>query len=147
MCLCSARTRYLTNSRIGKYICWVRWLFPIVLIALLLLSAGVATSHDPGTAKSPEEARVFYFYQTWYRIPERTMSCCNVNDCHVAEIKQRDGHWFFLDRITRLAPVWREIPPDRLEQNASDPRESPDGSSHVCFNAMYVLCAVLGSGQ
>ncbi len=138
----------MTISQIAKYISGVRWLSPIPLgVAYVLLSTGAATSHDPTTAKTATEARVFDFYQTWNRLPERRLSCCNMMDCHVVEIKQRDGRWFFLDRITHFAPVWREIPPERLEQNAADPRESPDGSSHVCFNQSYVLCAVLGSGQ
>ncbi len=114
-----------------------------LLLVLLLVPAN---AHDVSTAKSPEEARVFDFYATWYRPPERTYSCCNTNDCHVVEIKRESGRWLFLDLISYGKPTWREIPPDRLEHNASDPRESPDGNSHVCFNSMYVLCAVLGSG-
>ena len=137
----------MTTSQIVKYIGGVKWLFlalPLV-VASVFLPTGMATSHDASMAKTPTEAAVFDFYATWYRPPERTYSCCNMNDCHVVEIKREGGRWFFMDRI--FFHGWREIPPDRLEHNASDPRESPDGSSHVCFNSMYILCAVLGSGQ
>ncbi len=135
----------MTTPRLVKYIRGVRWLLPAVVVSSALLSPGVATSHDPGTAQSPEEARVFYFYQTWYRIPDRTFSCCNMNDCHVVQIRQEGGQYYFLDNI--YVHGWRLIPPARLEHNATDPRESPDGNSHVCFIASNVYCAVLGSGQ
>ncbi len=115
-----------------------------LIVTLSLLSAGTAISHDPGTAKSATEAAVFNFYATWMRPPERSMSCCSTNDCHVVQIKREGDTYYFLDIYEHR---WRAIPPDRLEHNASDPRESPDGSSHVCFNSMFVLCAVLGSGQ
>jgi hypothetical protein len=68
-----------------------------------------------------------------------------MNDCHVVEIRREGEQYYFLDNI--YVHGWRLIPPDRLEHNDSDPRESPDGSSHVCFNENLVLCAVLGSGQ
>ncbi len=130
-----------------KYLYGVRWLLPVLLLVTvsLLLTTVVATSHDIHAAKSPEEARVFHFYATWMRPPERSMSCCNMQDCHTVEVKRESGRWFFMDKY--YFRDWREIPSDRLEQNYSDPRESPDGSSHVCFNSGYVLCAVLGSGQ
>ena len=119
-----------------------------LLLALALLCATPAFAHDPGTAKSPEEARVFTYYTSWMRPPERSMSCCSQHDCHDVEVKRQNGKWFFLDKISSgSGPYWREIPEDRLEQNDKDPRESPDGRSHVCFNSSFVLCAVLGSGQ
>ncbi len=60
-------------------------------------------------------------------------------------IKQEGGFWYYRDDI--FTHTWRQIPPGRLEHNWNDARESPDGQSHVCFNQMYTLCAVLGSGQ
>ena len=137
----------MTSLTIVKYISRVRWLLPVLALTLPALSPGVAISHDHNTAKSPEEARVFDFYATWYRPSERTYSCCSMQDCHVVEIKREGSKYYFLDRISYAWPTWREIPPDRLEHNARDPRESPDGQSHACFNSMYVLCVVLGSGQ
>ncbi len=116
------------------------------LALLLLLLSAPALAHDHTTARTPTEEAVFYFYATWMRPPERSMSCCSMQDCHVVEVKKTNGKWYFLDKFT-TAYGWREIPEGRLEHNTADPRESPDGSSHACFNAMYVLCAVLGSGQ
>ncbi len=136
----------MTGSRAVKYIGGMNWLATILsVIALILPSAGPASSHDPGKARNATEAAVFNFYQTWYRIPERTYSCCDMKDCHIVEIRREGERYYFLDNVYEHA--WRPIPPDRLEHNAKDPRESPDGSSHVCFNSMFVLCAVLGSGQ
>ncbi len=114
--------------------------------ALFLLLGADAWAHDPSTAKSPEEARAFDFYQSWNRPPDRNLSCCGMNDCHIVEVKKTNGHWYFLDKFT-YSNGWREIPDDRLEQNTKDPRESPDGNSHACFTPHYVLCVVLGSGQ
>ncbi len=119
----------------------------LLLGGILAQASMMAHAHDIATAKSPEEARVFQFYATWMRPPERSMSCCNMQDCHTVQVKRTGGEWYFLDAIDQQPPAWRQIPPGRLEQNVSDPRESPDGESHVCFNRMYVLCAVLGSGQ
>ncbi len=135
----------MTDSSMVKYISSVRWLFPSLLLAVTLLSVGAATSHDSLTAKSDTEAAVFSFYTSWMRPPERTMSCCSMIDCHVVKIKREGDRYYFFDNI--YAHGWRFIPHDRLEQNTRDARESPDGQSHVCFNQMYVLCAVLGSGQ
>ncbi len=119
-----------------------RWLAGI----LLLLGSTVLTyAHDVGKARTATEEAVFSFYATWYRPPERAFSCCDMKDCRVVEIKLEKARWFFMDNVYQHA--WRDIPDDRIESNTRDPRESPDGNSHVCFNAMYVLCAVLGSGQ
>jgi hypothetical protein len=118
----------------------------LILIGLLgLLLASPAHGHDMAKAHTRTEERVFEFYSTWMRPPERNFSCCDQRDCTVVEIKREGTHWFFMDKIYQHG--WRYIPEDRLEHNWTDARESPDGSSHVCFNATYVLCAVLGSGQ
>ncbi len=124
----------------------VRWLLPAFVVSIVLLGAGgVATSHDIHAARTPTEEAVFHFYATWMRPPDRTMSCCSMQDCHVVQIKKEDGLWYFKDDL--FAHAWRQIPAGRLEQNTGDPRESPDGQSHACFNSMYILCVVLGSGQ
>ena len=137
----------MTSYQLVKYTRGVRWLALTLPVVFGLQLTGPASSHDPGTARDATEARVFDFYQTWFRPPERTYSCCNMQDCHVVDVRREGDRWYFLDKISYGAPTWRAIPPDRLEHNASDSRESPDGQSHVCFNSMYVLCAVLGSGQ
>ncbi len=124
----------------------MKWYWWYVLWGVLLLLPMAGLAHDISKARTPTEEAVFGFYATWMRPPERSMSCCSLHDCHVVEIKKMNGKWYFLDKFT-AAFGWREIPEDRIEHNTPAPRESPDGSSHACFNAMYVLCAVLGSGQ
>ncbi len=112
----------------------------IKLLLLLLLTSAYA--HDMPT--NAEEARTYAFYKSWKRPPDRMMSCCGGEDCHAVDVKQENGHWAFFDKLQGL---WRRIPDDRLEHNFADARESVDGRNHVCYNTMYVLCAVLGSGQ
>ena len=122
----------------------VLYLIAMLVVAIVITSLWPAHAHDASMASSPEEARVFAFYKSWQRMPDRRMSCCSDQDCHAVDIKRENGKYFFFDKTQLL---WREIPEDRIESNASDPRESPDGRNHVCYNTMYVLCAVLGSGQ
>lgn len=90
------------------------------------------------------------FYQTWNIPPDRKNSCCNKNDCAPATIVEHRGR--YLARNHFLAPNMDvEIPPHLLEENAPDPRESPDGQSHVCISMgsipPRVLCAVRGQGM
>lgn len=103
-----------------------------------------AYAHDAAMAKSAEEARVFKFYSDWHRMPSRAFSCCSQVDCHEVDVMRKDRRWYFFDKEQGL---WREIPEEVIEHNAADPRESPDGRNHVCYNSGYVFCAVLGSGQ
>ena len=125
----------------------MRWLLQILVLVLvsMTLPPRAAISHELNWATNATEEAVFHFYATWYRPPERTFSCCNYQDCHVVQIKREGERYYFFDTV--YFQGWREIPQNRLEHNAQDPRESPDGNSHVCFNSMYILCAVLGSGQ
>jgi hypothetical protein len=91
------------------------------------------------------------FYSTWL-IPnggsERKNSCCNLVDCAPATVKKEGGTWFVWKPI---AHRWVVIPDRLLEHNQPDPRQSPDGRSHVCMakvpHDFRVFCAVLGSGQ
>jgi hypothetical protein len=104
-----------------------------------------AWGHDAEMAKDPDEARVFAFYDGWKRPPARFYSCCSKTDCHVVDLKRDEhGKLMFFDTSQQL---WRVIPEEIIESNLADPRESPDGRNHVCYNSMYVFCAVLGSGQ
>ncbi len=113
-------------------------------LLLLWLAYAPAYAHDASMATNAEEARVYSFYRTWMRPPDRKMSCCGNEDCHPVDVRQENGHWAFFDKLQGL---WRRIPDDRLESNVAGPRESPDGRNHACYNTMYVLCVVLGSGQ
>ncbi len=88
------------------------------------------------------------FYSTW-RMPNgdkpRVASCCNEHDCYPATIKREGGTWFAQSRDGQR---WIAIPDSKLEHLQGDPRESPDGRSHVCIpiTESGVYCAVLGNG-
>lgn len=113
---------------------------------LLLLAMTVCA---PAQHPSQDQELHDKFYQDWLR-PDtgriggnRTQSCCNKADCYPTEIKLQGGKWFFKHRETG---DWLVIPKGRLEHNQPDPRESPDGGSHVCASAAGDLfCAVLGN--
>lgn len=112
-------------------------------LAFMLIATSVDAQHPPEHQKLHEE-----FYNNWLRPDigrvngERTQSCCSLHDCYPAEVKNVGGTWFFLHRESRR---WLAIPERILEQNQTDPRESPDGHAHVCASATgNVFCAVLG---
>ena len=126
----------------------------IVLLAGMFLMFFITLSpaqHRPEDMELHEK-----FYSNWYR-PDldlrdprgdpngrRLNSCCNKQDCEPAEIVYQNGHYFAKLR-TANGPVL--IPDVIIEANQSDPRESPDGRSHVCWNhtTNAIYCAVLGS--
>jgi hypothetical protein len=86
------------------------------------------------------------FYSTWrqpaYGNP-RTMGCCDRTDCYPTQAKFQDGLWFAKHRETGR---WIIIPPDKVEHDQIDPRESPDGRTHLCANRYgTVYCFVVGS--
>jgi hypothetical protein len=89
------------------------------------------------------------FYATWLR-PNgghpRTWSCCSSKDCYQTVIKRQGGHWY---AQRREDGQWIPIPDEKLEHLQIDPRESPDGQSHVCapppWDGNGVYCAVIGS--
>ena len=89
------------------------------------------------------------FYSTWKRpnVPgaNRQHSCCNERDCYQAQVRGVPGHWEYKSRVTGR---WRILPEGLLEHNQPDPRESPDGFTHVCepFPHGQPVCAVLGNG-
>ena len=67
-----------------------------------------------------------------------------MKDCYPTATKFEHGRWFFRHRESGN---WMMMPEGRLEHNQPDPRESPDGQSHVCADYMgRVICAVLGPG-
>jgi hypothetical protein len=99
-------------------------------------------SHPPRDAELHEQ-----FYSTW-NMPnggkERITSCCNKHDCYPTQFRQRNGRWQFLRREDQQ---WVSIPDGLMEHEQSDPRESPDGQSHVCAPPSgRPYCAAAGSG-
>lgn len=120
------------------------WLAAAIALLGAHQTRGQDHMHPPQDAQLHEQ-----FYKTWNKPnvrndkDERTQSCCNLVDCYPTTIKKINGDWLYLHRETQ---TWKTIPPYILEHNQSDPRESPDGGSHVCATATGVLyCATLGS--
>ncbi len=92
------------------------------------------------------------FYESWKtpvnRMPDgsRNISCCSKQDCDIVEyVKYIDGK-LWMQR--RKDGEWLLIPPEKLEHNYDDARDSPDGFSHMCSQPQgsNVYCAVLGAG-
>ncbi len=93
------------------------------------------------------------FYKDW-RMPNggqaRTQSCCNKQDCYPTAFKLVGGTWF---ARRREDGKWMAVPVSKLENEQTDPRESPDGRGHICAappvpngDTYSIFCAVLGAG-
>lgn len=113
------------------------------------LSAAYAQHvHRDGSMVSDEVGK---FYNTWRQPTLRSLqgnrvrSCCNLNDCAPSEIVAKGNKLYVRNHKMRPGEDV-EIPPNVIEQNQSDPRESPDGLNHACVNSSGVLCATLGAG-
>lgn len=123
----------------------LRALVATVLLCLIVPAWGQSHHHPPQDAQLHEQ-----FYSTWL-MPnggqKRTSSCCNLQDCYPTQMRNVGGTWF---AKRREDGQWIAVPSGKLEQNQSDPRESPDGQAHVCMPppgyGYGVYCAVLGSG-
>lgn len=130
------------------------WFATMIALALLIASLLYAKAADAGEHNHEALGEVGAFYETWMRMPDRSNSCCNKIDCYETIIKPdgKGGH-VFLHRETQ---TWVLIPNDKLEDNATDARDSPNGMSHVCASPVLgglngetyinVFCAVRGSG-
>lgn len=116
----------------------------LAALFLILCTNALAQEHTGHPAADVELHNKFY--STWL-VPNlgepRVSSCCNQADCAPAETRRIDGHW---EGRRRLDTDWIAIPERLIESNQGDPRESPDGQSHLCVHGGRVLCAVLGSG-
>jgi hypothetical protein len=95
-------------------------------------------------------ARAHEFYEGWsrptgpYGIVHRGMSCCRNTDCSpVAETRMEGGRYVVRPEG---GDAWFKVPPGVIESQQTDPRESPDGRSHVCILAGMVICFVEGNG-
>ncbi len=148
-------------------------LFAIALFAGLD-KAGAQDMYDaPGMVAhgghAPEDQELHEkFYNTWKRpdmragdngvgiapwqsqrgmgVGDRYASCCSSEDCEpVTALRSNNGHY---EVQTKRTPEWTPIPDKLIEQNYNDPKESPDGRTHVCINRTtgVVLCFTLGGG-
>ncbi|HMM92595.1 hypothetical protein [Bradyrhizobium sp.] len=73
------------------------------------------------------------FYSTWMMPDNRTLPCCNNQDCAPAESRLEDGRW--IARKIGGDGYWTTIPPEKIEHE----RESPDGRSHLCSRIVWIL--------
>ena len=127
------------------------------LLALLMLgTCGFMQvhAHDMATAENASEAQVFQFYSAWLRpkgifnIEHRKNSCCNRSDCFpVVETKMdAQGRYVVRPEIHGFPGQWFTVNPSIIESRQGDPRDSPDGRSHVCIIGGVVACFVEGGG-
>lgn len=137
-----------------EFLSWLWRVLAAIAVALLLAAwlNGAIAQPANGTTIQPhyhsELGAAGTFYSTWKTIPSaRQYSCCDDKDCYSTTIKQQGGRYVYLQRNTGK---WLPIPNDRLEHNAGDAKDSPDGQSHVCEHDIegqnIVLCAVVGGG-
>ncbi len=130
-----------------------------------LITPTYAHEHQPG--ESDEQARVIAFYQTWHRpkgdysIVHRMPLCCYARgerqDCFPVLARRFDekGHEELTPDVTGLPAAvqleyggkWYSNAYHVTEDEQPDPRESPDGRSHMCITGQSIVCYVRGSGQ
>ncbi len=109
-------------------------LFILIILGIVELARAQEHSH---------QGAVGQFYSRLMQPPARIISCCNNQDCDVVEyVRHWNGQLQFQRKIDGQ---WLTIPPERLESNHDDARDSPDGRSHMCSHGENVYCAVLGS--
>lgn len=111
----------------------------LLFLWLIAFAIGSAFAQHPPEHQALHEQ----FYSTWMIPPSRTTSCCNKQDCFPTTFRKRADQWWALDRD---GLTWLLVPADKIEENQTDPRDSPDGRGHICAYRAYIYCAVLGSG-
>lgn len=124
---------------------FVAWLAFITALPSLAWS-----EDDPLHIGHTHEGAVGKFYQTWNTPPNRTMSCCNKEDCRpILEMKRAGVHgatWQVLLNVGDGRLQWYPVYDDVWEDAQTDPRESPDGRGHACVYYGEVRCAVRAAG-
>jgi hypothetical protein len=81
-----------------------------LLLCAVALLASPAWAHDP--------------YTSWY-IPGTKISCCNSNDCQVADGWRMAGNGYEV----LVEGAWCPVPQDRVLSGV----QSPPGDGHVCI--------------
>jgi hypothetical protein len=127
------------------------WMFLAIIITGVIIVGFFSLAYAQHIHPPQDEALHYQFYNTWLQ-PNgknpRQRSCCNKLDCYPTSIRLRGGHW---EGRRREDGKWVTIPNEYLEELQDDPRESPDGQSHMCaarpnpFSGDIVFCAVRGS--
>lgn len=131
----------------------------------LVVTPTYAHEHQPG--ETSEQARVVEFYKTWHRpkgefsITHRSPMCCygdgRQQDCFpvLARRINEKGEEELTPDVTGAATEaqaeyggkWYPNVFHVTEDEQIDPRDSPDGRSHMCVSGQAVICYVRGWGQ
>lgn len=119
----------------------------IVGLVIVIICALAVMSYSSRARAHDGHDEVSQFYDNWKIIPERRSSCCNKKDCYATQFRNVGGKWYALRREDQQ---WIYVHDTKLEHNAADPLDSPDGQGHVCMQGPgygdAVWCAVLGTG-
>ena len=123
--------RWLTLAAVGL----------AALIALIFYPALVRADdhkHPPQDEEIHEK-----FYRTWMMPDQPTASCCNKHDCYPTEARKIGDRW---EAKRREDGRWLVVPPEKIEQN----RSNPDGRNHMCAPPPAygdrVYCFSIGGG-
>ena len=137
----------------------------LIVLGMSWLSSVRAHEHAPG--ESTEQARIVGFYKTWKRpkgefaITHRQSYCCygdgarqdcfpvlkeRVNEKGIREVMP-DVTGAHPQAQTEYGNKWYPLNYGIEENKQPDPRESPDGRSHVCVSGMSAICYVPGYGN
>jgi hypothetical protein len=127
------------------------WMFLAIIITGTIIMGAFSLAYGQHVQNHEDTALHHLFYEGWLQpngLNPRQRSCCNKIDCYPTAIRARGGRW---EGRRREDSKWVVIPNEYLEELQHDPRESPDGQSHMCaarpnsFSGDIVFCAVRGS--
>jgi len=154
---------------------WTDRLINVAMAALMFAVAGgiilvfcslvFAHEHQPG--ETAEQQRIVDFYASWhrpkgdYQIEHRRPLCCYGTgarqDCFpvLARRVSTDGKEELMPDVSGLPTTvqaeygykWYPNNYHVTEDQQIDPRESPDGRSHMCILGNTVVCYVRGWGE
>lgn len=123
-------------------------LWKIVILAVVLAVSAVALAAWAFAQEHrhpPEHSELHHkFYKTWMMPDNRSVSCCNDEDCAPAQSKRVGETWYSRHSDDE---EWVEVPARKVETE----RDSPDGRSHLCKQkyvaGTYVYCFLPASGS
>jgi len=138
----------------------------LVIVAMIYALVATAHAHEHAAGESTEQARIVDFYKTWKRpkgefaVTHRAGYCCYGDgarqDCFpvLQERVNARGIREVMPDVTGAHPQaqieygnkWYPLVYGIEENKQPDPRESPDGRSHVCVSGEAAICYVPGYG-
>lgn len=137
-----------------------------IMAVAYLLATCCARAHEHQAGESTQQAAVVEFYRTWHRpkgefsVVHRQASCCWSDgpnqDCFpVGGRKVIDGVEWLTPDVSEASTQaqlafggrWWPNKYHTAEDEQVDPRESPDGRSHMCVTGDAIICYVRGWGQ